>query len=394
MTDVTLLDMPDLVMDKILKKLKIAYIMRLRKVCHALRDYIDTKPEYTIRQIKIEVHPSQIHTRLKFHSKTEITLIYQKQGNDCLYRVSNGLPVKYYLLKNKYFMDVFFGDIVDAVKNQNVPLHRLDIYGTYIECLLPFDFEPHVIEVKPNDSETSWTCSILEFIGGLCKSNSSQNPVNSSDFDSDPDAPCPLKPIAAEFYTTFTRILKLRDRPIQIEELIITIINKSDFLNMVPYIDIKNLGRLDISKMNYKNLIYNKVRMYFDELAELDGWEGIRSLNLNSLYMTLPFERFFHMTGVYFPRENVTIEEILYLKEVMLTTPHISYFNFQYWTMEDADRVYSTLGVFWAGIEEKCWYYRVPDTDEVLGLSIDIFHIVSFSRMSASEVPEGVVVMN
>ncbi|EFO92529.1 hypothetical protein CRE_14946 [Caenorhabditis remanei] len=64
-----IMDMPDLVMRKIMENVDFITMLKLRKVCHAFRDFIDViKLDNELTKVNIYVTPSTINVRIHFAS--------------------------------------------------------------------------------------------------------------------------------------------------------------------------------------------------------------------------------------------------------------------------------------------------------------------------------------
>ncbi|KAF1764217.1 hypothetical protein GCK72_004164 [Caenorhabditis remanei] len=86
---VSIMDMPDLVMRKILGNVGFTTIMKLRKVCHAFRNFIDdSKLNYGLTQVNVWVQPSLIRVVMFRSSANTIILNYAKYATSSLVNIT------------------------------------------------------------------------------------------------------------------------------------------------------------------------------------------------------------------------------------------------------------------------------------------------------------------
>ncbi|KAF1764216.1 hypothetical protein GCK72_004163 [Caenorhabditis remanei] len=90
------------------------------------------------------------------------------------------------------------------------------------------------------------------------------------------------------------------------------------------------------------------------------------------------------------------MENVLFLKMRLLTSPVFEDYTIYYDNLKDMDRLCSVLGRFEIDDDqEKHWYYRIPDTNQVLDIGHGHFygHLkFSFLRTEISDVPKNAII--
>ncbi|KAF1762958.1 hypothetical protein GCK72_011223 [Caenorhabditis remanei] len=133
-----IMDMPDLVMRKIMENVDFITMLKLRKVCHAFRDFIDViKLDNELTKVNIDVTPSAIYAFLDFASKPmePVKLCYIRYGNNCLFKIQEGKMEEAKLIKNQDLVDAFFNNFGFVLRNRSKPLKYMKVeewpYGWY-----------------------------------------------------------------------------------------------------------------------------------------------------------------------------------------------------------------------------------------------------------------------
>ncbi|CAP36028.2 Protein CBG18615 [Caenorhabditis briggsae] len=118
MTDsqLELINIPDVVMNEILEYLDFPEILKLRKVCHYFKDFIDeVKSKSILKDINIIFYPKEIRFDLFSVQNERYVILYEKfQANGC--RVSQNGREK--ILENSDFREIFIRDLEILLKLQ------------------------------------------------------------------------------------------------------------------------------------------------------------------------------------------------------------------------------------------------------------------------------------
>ncbi|EFO83315.1 hypothetical protein CRE_13576 [Caenorhabditis remanei] len=111
-----LLEMPDLVMRRILEESDYVSIQSLRKTCHHLRNFIeDVKPESTMSKIDVRASTDFIRSSVSFDGQ-QFTIDYRNHENGCLVQWSQ---TNKKVLENSDFLNVALRDIEFILESKN-----------------------------------------------------------------------------------------------------------------------------------------------------------------------------------------------------------------------------------------------------------------------------------
>ncbi|EFP06716.1 hypothetical protein CRE_12086 [Caenorhabditis remanei] len=369
--EVSIMDMPDLVMRKIMGHVGFISIMKLRKVCHAFRNFIDdTKLNYGLTRMCFVVRPSLIRVVIyrsdpMLSSNTDpitlnyadrIILNYAKYASSSLVNITGSDRVTF--LKDEDFLDVFSRDLSVILRNQRLSSMRLEIKEKdydLVGSMFYKEFLNRNFTSISNKKYGWWSCcrnrfkSQWEFVNHL-------HAVNDVHF---------LKPSVDQFYDCFKTVLKSRSNtPIQIEKLVIQVMESYHFMDIARFIDIKHMKCLDIDRLR----LDEDKEQFLDEIVELNGWECIQELTIRNFNINIPLERFLHKSQLNIRIPAISMEDVLFLKMRLIASPVFKDYNIYYDDPKDnMDQLFSILGR--SETERvKHWYFRLPDTKQVLNI--------------------------
>ncbi|KAF1754897.1 hypothetical protein GCK72_021462 [Caenorhabditis remanei] len=123
-----LVDFPAVIKSKVMENLDVFSILKLRKVCHNLREFIDQQPPKTNDTvIHLDLKGNLIGIGFKAPRRRYIT--YEQKENDCL--VSSSTNEKSEVFKTTHFVDVFLKEFEIIMKHHWTPV--LDSVGVDID---------------------------------------------------------------------------------------------------------------------------------------------------------------------------------------------------------------------------------------------------------------------
>ncbi|KAF1754858.1 hypothetical protein GCK72_021423 [Caenorhabditis remanei] len=125
-----ILQMPELVMKQILEHVDFVSILKLRKVCHAFRNFIDdNKSGGVIKKILIRVMPDALRVKLTtkddFYPKCEI--VYMEKSDGCFIAMYKGVNTTGKYFKNGKFFGFFTEDFGFLLRNQNMEMEEIEV---------------------------------------------------------------------------------------------------------------------------------------------------------------------------------------------------------------------------------------------------------------------------
>lgn len=140
-----LLQMPDVVMNTILRKCDFRSILVLRKVCRDLRNFIDDQaPESRLDLVSVTINSSSVELDLPFNV---IGVKYEKGNNGCVLFGRNGYAKREKFMEGVCFYDLFLDDFQVIMKNQKTPISHFHLY---------FNFENRNMLSKLDQCMKSW----------------------------------------------------------------------------------------------------------------------------------------------------------------------------------------------------------------------------------------------
>ncbi|EFO92546.1 hypothetical protein CRE_14954 [Caenorhabditis remanei] len=365
-----IMDMPDLVMRKIMENVDFITMLRLRKVCHAFRNFIDdTKLDNGLIKVKIDVTPSTIYAYLDFasESRKSVNLYYIRYENNCLLKVQEGRIEEAKLIKNQDFVDVFFNDFGVILRNQSKPLKKMNIETSSFDWY-PEDHDRDLL----NSLKTTYS-----FYGCCTSSRPFEYSFDATQHLHEINDKYTLQPTADKFHDRFDCILKLRKSPISIQNLEMKVLRPSYFLNMARLIDMKQLREIVIWKTPGYSERKDGKQLVLNEIVELDVFKYIQKLNISHFKVTMPLEIFLHIPDLTVSISTLTVEDVLLIKKNMMTSPTVKSRRVYYDSIKDADTLHNTLGHANSDYG-KIWYFKLPGLDQILKISREL-HETCFS---------------
>ncbi|CAL2047419.1 unnamed protein product [Caenorhabditis brenneri] len=367
----SLLDIPDLPMIKILEHCNFMSLIILRKTCHSLRNFIDyLAPETEITRIQIDVYSNKITldlyelpSRLKFlyvsYKKCSQGCVLElfknrlnKEWNNKLYQINNQEKVKKYM-KDADFMDVFCMDLAVILRMQRTTLDSLivSINSTPKK-------EPKKIEML--------SIRLLSFLGCCSRSRFKLKTII-EDLDPDINLPSMCKRI-------YDRIeLSIQSRPFRVKRVFLDVTEQLQVLQVLPYTDPNVLDWLQVRSSPNESDWEDPAELEIDELVKLEHWKMMKKfLTIGFKLKSDSIENFEHFETAQVRFDVVTASHFLFLKEKFLTTPNSLKFDLFFHNIEDRDAFYEIVGhPNFPNIGS--WKFPIPGTNQYL-------HVKRFSN--------------
>ncbi|PIC14188.1 hypothetical protein B9Z55_027181 [Caenorhabditis nigoni] len=191
MTQISLSEMPEVVMKNILEKCDIRSVFSLRKVTHNFRNFIDDlSPDSRLKILEFSMDsPESLSVRYTFFNGPMYLITYKNDGENCKISLNYGIKKVEKELENQDFLAIFLKDL---------------------ECLLKFQ--------KSEMDYCSFQCSepqkILESI---------------------------------------EKILKSRNRPLKVNNISISVSEPQNALSILPYLASGTLETIGFSNPSHRN---------------------------------------------------------------------------------------------------------------------------------------------
>ncbi|KAF1762952.1 hypothetical protein GCK72_011458 [Caenorhabditis remanei] len=169
--------------------------------------------------------------------------------------------------------------------------------------------------------------------------------------------------------------------------------NLSYLLNVAEHIDVEQLRGIVIRKTPGYSDREKGNQPTLDEIVELDVFDCIPVLSISDFKVTLPLETFLHIPVLRVSISTVTIEDVILIKENMLTSPTAKSRRVFYDSIKDADALHNTLGHANPDDNKVSWYFKLPESDQMLQISKANYpYCFSFSWIKTLCISEDAVV--
>ncbi|EFP01709.1 hypothetical protein CRE_23335 [Caenorhabditis remanei] len=373
---VLIIDMPDLVMRKILEEVDLVSIMKLRKVCRAFRNYIDdTKPDSKLFGITIYVRSDTIIVsywyflskplREKTPSK-EVTVFYKNNKNGCDIRFGQG-QLKHVNGRNAF--DVFCEDMQTVLGNQKTTISQFYFYDH--KNVTSNEDESNSEDESNNEdesnSEESRSLNIfqksLELV--FCR----RRLGNKKTFVSQNTSSIAMYNQAFDFYL---KILKSRKHPLQVRYLNISINGQDQLETLLERVDPRELKRLAINEERYD--IHPTVKGELN-LDILKNFGNLKHLLVLDFLITSSLESLSHILSIKGTFKKITATEILARKETHLKSWYCDYV-IKYDEFTDKSRLSEMFGT---PSHQTAWKFDIPNSEKNLGVFLWLSRSVMFT---------------
>uniref|UniRef100_A0A1I7ULH8 F-box domain-containing protein n=1 Tax=Caenorhabditis tropicalis TaxID=1561998 RepID=A0A1I7ULH8_9PELO len=327
----SLLDMPDVVMHKIFDKIGVRGVLTLQKVCHSLREYIDSQNmSMDFKAISVTMSPTKIWVTI---GGQEGEILYQNVSKGCEV-VYNG---KVKNLHEADFVSVFIHDLRSILIFQKTPLQRLNI---------TFD-----------EYEPGYSVECIE-----------------------------------EVYKQLKTLLESSKRPIPVEKFVMNALKQKHVMSFLPFLDSKFLKEIRILDPTLWGIGYEP--LYIDKIVKLEQWKGAEKvfIEIPIKSSTIPYFKDFKCAvfSVYNIYENgLNLLETAFQQSKTLEWLQIKYSYDSY--IEEA--LSHFFGPSFQNDDEEHWFTRIPESDLIMRVvsNPDEENLI-FSRINESDVPEGAVI--
>lgn len=327
----SLLEMPDVVMKKILEECGFVAVQRLRKTCHTLRKFIDdTSPDPQFSQVSIQVDSKKFSLIVSSSTEAPLNLTYEKNPNGTI--ISNWRNKK--LLADIDFLDVFCQDFELLLRGQKSKIGILSVYFRY---------------------------------------------YTEGDFDED------LNLFGGKFLEKIQTVLS--KTTLKVETLDLMLPNQESTMAILPFLDEKS-----IKCLKFLDAIGTEDRiLYIEKVIELPQWKSARELSIGEFSVSVPIQNFFHFENASIYIETISNEDVMLLKDNFLNSPSFSLFqiNLTVENTENTDFFIENYGEPYLDnryqSETAVWFFK-KDKDTVLKFLINS-NCVVFRKIGKGDVP-------
>ncbi|EFP01750.1 hypothetical protein CRE_23476 [Caenorhabditis remanei] len=338
-----LVDFPAVVKSKVLEKLDIHSILKLRKVCHNLRQFIDENPpkfdSFTVEVRTIEESISIIMDSSKYvmniwNKQTE-SIDFRSDRNGCIIQWMDSNKVRKEMVEKGNFIDVFLREFGIIMKNHS-------------------------------------TRVLNSFSINLCQGEHGEQVLEE-----------------------LTKI-----RCVSTDEVVFDGCTVDQIAKFLPFFNSNDLNKIRI-KEHFEPKVEdqeNPIRMLnLQEIRQLEQWKNSKHVNVEAVDFYIRIQDFLHFEQVRVNCKMISIQDIVLLKESFLTSPALTSFYIQvYDYFNEIEELHASLGFpslpVDQGNPEEIWLFRIPNNEDVLRVICNMEDLFYFRRIKIQNVPEGAVI--
>ncbi|EFP01807.1 hypothetical protein CRE_23322 [Caenorhabditis remanei] len=294
--------MPDVVTDEILKNLDFATIRKLRKVCHAFRDYIDcVKPDSNLKSINLEVKADMIFVLLSTPSSTKDNeFFYKEHGRLCVMQKGPRDAI----FENNC-ADLCVDDFLwPALKHQKSVLDEL--------CVIK------MVEFDENDQPVP------------------QNPGRL------------VVPTFDKVFDGLIKVLESRNRLLQVESLAISLHGQEQLMQLLRHVDLKVLKRLAVHRL----VEIEQISEYSEDNSEfvldldiLKDCKNLEELIVSCFSISSSFRMFTHIPSLTVNMQTIYCEDVLRFIQTLKNSKAYDLSEIRFGQFPDKSRFLKAIGL-------------------------------------------------
>ncbi|CAL2046384.1 unnamed protein product [Caenorhabditis brenneri] len=330
-----LLNMPEVVMDRILEMRDVRSILNLRKVCNLLRSYIDNNaPNSNCISISVTVVTKKILLNCDFSDKKDTVIAYYQDKKGCVVEYESNKKS----FKNESFIDIFVNDLKTILHFQKDPLQRFS---------LSFKYEIHKNQVDD-------TSEIQQKLKEILESRKSQLPV---------------------------------------EKFVMNAFKGEQIMSILPCLNPKFLKEIWILDPTFWGDKLNSLDI--SEAAELNQWKSAKNIFIRRSVEPTAIPLFGHTKTAFLTFETITMDDVEKMETTFLHSSTLKRLRFKYTRFIREQRLFDILGASFERPDssEKNWYIRIAKSEDILHVMyIPRIQNIAFSRIELSDVPVGAVI--
>ncbi|EFP00238.1 hypothetical protein CRE_18747 [Caenorhabditis remanei] len=320
-TPASLLEMPDVVMKRILNYSDIKTLFTLRRVCHGFREYIDSKkPDVALTSICFHVTSNGFSCEMGSNTFNHLKIRYM--DSRLIYLGPPREPVENeYLLKSENPMELFLEDVGRILTHQKSNLSFLSFTVQYMRYIPEYN-------------------QLLEFI---------------------------------------KNILETRNTPLRAVSFRMSALEQDEVMHMLPLLDASHISNIQIVETIINSYVRTDKFLEIDRIIGLDHFKNAKAWESPVFTIRSNFGKiddFLHFESVVVRFESISARDLNLLKEVsltaFLTTSTCNQFDLHYKHFTDGHQFIQTLGepILEFNIEEDLfvnkWYFGIPNSSDVI----------------------------
>lgn len=334
----TLTDLPDVVLNELLRLSDIPTKLTLRKVCHRLRSFINDSPECLgIKKLEFRLEPD--HAFIYLNSVSQFTLSgtlveYQQRKGGCLVKLSSRRK----LLENEDFTGIAKQDIALILKNQ------ASILNSFV---------------------LNFKCDQL---------------------------------MADTAMKEFKHILESLNRLLPIQYFTFIGYTPEQVLSVLPFFNPKTLKNIWIYRSEKSGLGYYIDEFDIQEIVKIDQWKSAKSVIVHNINPKF-FNHLSHLESAQISVKSMTLSSVASLEQTFLNSSHLKRLQCQFHYPDEKQEFLDLMGpLFYLGTHSRrpgYWFIRTSKSDEIFRIVFHFFeNAITFSHCPLSALPENATILD
>ncbi|CAO4381589.1 unnamed protein product [Caenorhabditis nigoni] len=341
----SIIEMPVLVIEKIIEFSDFKAVLTLRQVCRDFRNFIDKLRDSKLPDSAIKA--------------IVIVSDYEKDNS-------------------KITMDFLFSDNrFDSVEYSEMENSRTFEAEKNPERRTTTDLgNSNIVDVAIRD---------LEWILKFQKSDLGGSYFHFDDFRLHHDSPIRTLPIK------LSNMLNVSGRKIRTKELSITTYNKSNIMSVLPFADPETLKSLDLIPLEEGIIIIDEIA----EISKTEQWKATQELKCDFCLMNLNVEDICYFSRMKIKMPSITARDLDLLKKTFISSSKFVHAFFDLGCFNDIEVISDLWGpAFTPGLSKHFWYFRRKTSEDKI-LRIEFYRNIEafiFEIVESKDVPNGAVI--
>ncbi|CAO4381658.1 unnamed protein product [Caenorhabditis nigoni] len=329
----SIIEMPELVLDKIIEFSDFKAVLTLRQVCRDFRNFIDDLKDSKLPDsefLKIEIIADKDERRITFDFVGPDDSFYHFEYSEI--ENSRSFNGKITNLENLNIVDVAIQDLELILKFQKTNLQRLYFY--FDDFRLQTESDMHTLPIK------------------------------------------------------ISNIFNVSGRKIKTRELSIKTYHQSQIIPILPIADPEALKIIDLYELD------DDMEIGIGDIVKTEQWKKVKEMNCDFSVWNLKVEDICHFPRFRIKSYTISASDLDFLKKAITSSPKFEYAWLALNIFNENEEIFNLWGPAYLSESSSFWYFRMKDSEENI-LAVDYQqddHHIHFDVIEMRDVPNGAVV--
>ncbi|CAO4381586.1 unnamed protein product [Caenorhabditis nigoni] len=336
----SIIEMPELVLEKIIEFSDFKSVLSLRQVCRGFRNFINNLNDSKL--------PDSKFTNIYFFSKKE-----------------NNKIILEFVDSDDYFYSIVYSETENS---RSFNGKTTDLGSS------------NIVDVAIRDLEL-----ILKFQKSILESIF----FTFDDFRHQHDSELLILPIK------LSNMLKATGRKIKTRQLTTKTYDESKIMSVLPFADLEALKVLHIYSLNEDE--NNDVQMDFFEISETEQWKKAKRMDCDFRVLNLIVEDVSHFSKLSIKVPSITARDLDFLKKTYINSSKFERAIFDLLVFNEREEISNLWGPAYRSGSSSHWYFRTkPSEEEILRIEFcDIYPpFFLFGVVGPGDVLDGAIVQD